>query len=301
MTLKPRLLGGVELGGTKCVCVIGTGPDDVRMRHQIPTGTSPNTTLRCIAEALQEGIAQYGPLAALGIASFGPIDLSRNSGTYGHIRKTAKPRWSNVPVAPPLAREFGVPTGFDTDVNAAALAEGRWGAARGLKDFAYVTIGTGVGVGLVVGGLPATGFNHSELGHIRIARRPGDSFAGACVFHGDCVEGLASGHAIAARAGGSAADLGSDDPAWEFVAHAIAQLLHTMVLSTAPRRILIGGGVTEARPELLPRIRELLVESLNGYIDLAQLGYGLEDYVTAPGLGSMAGPLGALALAANAL
>jgi len=301
MTLKPRLLGGVELGGTKCVCVIGMGPDDVRMRRQIPTGTSPNTTLRCIAEALQEGIAQHGPIAALGIASFGPVDLSRGSSTYGHIRKTAKPYWSNVPVAPPLAREFGVPTGFDTDVNAAALAEGRWGAARGLQDFAYVTIGTGVGVGLVVGGRPATGFNHSELGHIRIVRRAGDSFAGACVFHGDCVEGLASGHAIAARAGRPAADLKSDDPAWEFVAHAIAQLLHTMVLSTAPRRILIGGGVTEARPELLPRIRELLVESLNGYIDLGFLTGGLDNYVTAPGLGYMAGPLGALALAANAL
>jgi len=301
VTLKPRLLGGVELGGTKCVCVIGMGPDDVRMRRQIPTGTSPNSTLRCIAEALQEGIAQHGPIAALGIASFGPIDLSPSSSTYGHIRKTAKPHWSNVPVALPLAREFGVPTGFDTDVSAAALAEGRWGAARGLQDFAYVTIGTGVGVGLVVAGRPATGFNHSELGHIRIARCAGDSFAGACVFHGDCVEGLASGHAIAARAGRPAADLSIDDPAWEFVAHAIAQLLHTMVLSTAPRRILIGGGVTEARPELLPRIRELLVESLNGYIDLAFLTGGLENYVTAPGLGSMAGPLGALALAANAL
>jgi fructokinase len=294
------LLGAVELGGTKCVCLIGTGPDDVRMRVSIPTGTDPAATLRQVQEELRHGISTHGPVAALGIASFGPLDLDRHSPTYGSITSTAKPGWRNTPVAAILANAFHVPIGFDTDVNGAALAEGRWGAARNLADFAYVTVGTGVGVGLVVGGRPVCGFTHSELGHIRIARTPRDRFAGACVFHGDCVEGLASGAAIAARMGIPAERVAVHDPVWELVAQALAQLLHTLVLTTAPRRILIGGGVAEGRPELFPRIRSLLVESLNDYLDLKRLIGRIDHYVVAPGRASLAGPLGALALAADA-
>jgi fructokinase len=302
MTLRERpLFAGVELGGTKCVCLIGSGPQDIRTNVSIPTGDDPDTTLRRIEAALSDGIAAHGPIAALGIASFGPIDLARCSKTYGSITSTAKPGWRNTPITARLAQAFRVPVGFDTDVNGAALAEGRWGAAKDITDFAYVTVGTGIGVGLVVGGRPACGFTHSELGHIRVARYPGDDWPGACIFHGDCVEGLASGTAISARAGTPAQALPSDSPDWRFVAHALAQLLHTLVLATAPRRILIGGGVVERRPELLHAVRTQLVKSLNGYLDLDALVGNMDAYVMPPGLGALAGPLGSLALAADTL
>jgi len=295
---KP-LLAGVELGGTKCVCLIGTGPDDIRAQISIPTGEDSEATLGRIETTLRDWRTQHGPIAALGIASFGPLDLDRTSAHYGSISTTSKPGWRNTDLVRRLAKLFPVPVGFDTDVNAAALAEGRWGAARHLGDFAYVTVGTGVGVGLVVDGRPAYGFSHSELGHIRVARKAGDLWQGACTFHGDCVEGLASGVAIASRAGVPANQVAEDSPVWDLVAHALAQLLHTIVLATAPRRILIGGGVTEGRPELLQRVRIQLVQSLNGYLKLEKLAGGIDAYAVPPGLGPRAGPLGALALAAD--
>lgn len=300
MTILKPLLAGIELGGTKCVCLIGTGPDDIRMRNSVPT-RDPQATLQHVEDLLTNGASLHGPIAALGIASFGPLDVDTLSSTYGHITSTAKPGWQDTPIATRFMQAFAVPVGFDTDVNGAAVAEGRWGAAQGLEDFAYVTVGTGVGVGLVIAGRPARGFTHAELGHIRISRQPGDGFSGSCPFHGDCVEGLASGVAIAARVGLPAEQVPSGDPAWDHVAHALAQLLHTLVLTTAPRRFLIGGGVADAHPELLPRVRRLLVESINGYLNLDRLTGGIDEYVVAPGLGSFAGPLGALALAADAV
>lgn len=301
MRQSTPLLGGVELGGTKCVCLIGTGPDDIRMQISLPTGGDPQATLGRIEEILRNGITQYGDIDALGIACFGPLDRARLSPRYGYITSTAKPGWSHTSVAARLARILEVPVGFDTDVNGAALAEGRWGAAKDLHDFAYVTVGTGVGVGLVVGGSLAHGFSHPELGHIRIARKAGDGWRGACAFHGDCVEGLASGTAIAARAGVPADQVPADSTVWEPVAHALSQLLHALVLTTAPRRILIGGGVIKERPALLAQVRAQLVDSLNGYLNLEELIGGIDHYVTAPGLGPLAGPLGALALAADAI
>jgi fructokinase len=300
MAPKP-LLGGVELGGTKCVCLVGTGPNDIRAQISIPTGGDANATLSRIEGVFRDWRTPHGPIAALGIASFGPVDLDRTSMRYGSITSTAKPGWHNTDVVRRLSKLFPVPVGFDTDVNGAALAEGRWGAAKHLADFAYVTVGTGVGVGLVVDGRPAYGFSHSELGHIRIARKAGDLWQGACAFHGDCVEGLASGMAIAARAGLPANQIPHDSPVWELVAHALAQLLHTIVLATAPRRILIGGGVAEGRPELIDCVRRQLLESLNGYSKLAELSGGIDNYAVAPGLGALAGPLGALALAADTI
>ncbi len=295
------LLGGVELGGTKCVCLLGTGPDDIRIRTSVPTGSDPSNTLSRIEELLRNGMSLHGPMEAFGIASFGPLDLSRESPTFGAITSTVKPGWRNTSVAARLQSAFNVPMGFDTDVNGAALAEGRWGAATGLADYAYVTVGTGVGVGLVVNGCLAHGFAHPELGHIRIARKAGDGWPGACAFHGDCVEGLASGTAIAARTGVPAQLIPADDGVWELVAHALSQLLHTLVLATAPRRILVGGGVVEERPELFRLMRRHLLESLNGYLDLGGLTGDLDLYVVPPGLGALAGPLGALALAADVL
>ncbi len=192
------------------------------------------------------------------------------------------------------------PVGFDTDVNGAALAEGRWGAARGLDDFAYVTVGTGIGVGTIVRGRSVFGMNHTELGHIRVARKPGDKFPGVCPFHGDCIEGLASGPAIEARAGMPASQLPPDHPAWDFVAHGLGQLMHTMVLTTAPSRIFLGGGVMSAQTHLFERIQQELKRSLNRYVEAPELEQGLAQFLVPPGLGTMAGPLGALALAADA-
>jgi fructokinase len=294
------LLYGVELGGTKCVCLIGTGPQDILARMTYPTSADPSATLEPIAGVLRSWKETYGPIAAIGLASFGPIDLRPASPSFGHITSTIKPGWAGVDVVGRLGRFHGVPVGFNTDVNGAALAEGRWGSARSLADFAYITVGTGVGVGLVVGGKPVFGCTHCELGHIRIARRPGDLWPGICRFHGDCVEGLASGPAIAARAGLSAEEVPDDHPVWELEAHALTQLVHTIVLATAPRRIIMGGGVVQARPQLIGHVRQLLTQSLNGYLDLEELTGGVDRYVVPPGLGALAGPLGALALAAEA-
>jgi fructokinase len=300
MTDDKPLLGGVELGGTKCRCLVGTGPDDIRAHISVATGNDPEATLGRIEQIFNDWQATYGPVQALGIASFGPINLSRRSPTYGFITSTVKPGWSHTDVVGRLTRGRVARVGFNTDVNGAALAERRWGAARGLEEFAYVTVGTGIGVGLMVGGRLVFGCNHTELGHVRVVRAPGDTWPGICAFHFDCVEGLASGPAIAARAGMPAKDIPSDSPVWDLAAHALAQLLHTVVLATAPQRILIGGGVPEARPGLVIKVRRRLRESLNGYLELEELNGGIDRYVIEPGLGPLAGPLGALALAADA-
>jgi fructokinase len=289
---RGQRIAGVELGGTKCVVTLAEG-GDVIDQARVPT-TSPAATLAAIAAHLR----RWEGVAALGVASFGPVDLDRASPTYGSITSTTKRGWRDTDVLGPLAQGLNVPTAFDTDVNGAALAEIAWGAGRGLVDFAYVTVGTGVGVGLVVNGRPTRGFLHGELGHVRVPRLAGDDWPGACPFHSDCVEGLASGSAIAARLGGRGVDaLAADDPLWEGVAYALAQLCHVIVCAAAPRRIAIGGGVVDRQPHLLPRIGRLLDESLAGYITLPAGG----DYVCAPGLGALAGPLGPIALARRAL
>jgi len=298
VTPPSKLLAGVELGGTKCVCILGTGPDQLLATERLPTGEREET-LRQIEGVLQRWRSEHGTPRALGIASFGPVELRREAPDYGSITSTSKPGWRDTDVARRLERTLGVPTGFDTDVNGAALAEGRWGAARGLEDFAYVTVGTGIGVGSIVRGRSIFGMNHTELGHIRVVRKPGDSFGGMCPFHGDCIEGLASGPAIEARAGVPATQLPPGHPAWDFVVHGLAQLMHTIVLTTAPVRIFLGGGVMSGQPHLFERIRQELRRSLNSYVSAPELDRGLAQYIVPPGLGAMAGPLGALALAAS--
>jgi len=267
--------------------------------ERLPTGEREET-LRQIEAVLERWRSQHGPVAALGIASFGPVDLRAGTANYGFITSTTKPGWRNTDVAQRLGRRLGIPVGFDTDVNGAALAEGRWGGAKGLEDFAYVTVGTGIGVGTIVRGRPLFGMNHTELGHIRVARRAGDPFPGVCSFHGDCIEGLASGPAIEARAGLPASQLPANHPAWDFVAHGLGQLMHTMVLTTAPSRIFLGGGVMSAQTHLFERIQQELKRSLNRYVEAPELEQGLSEFIVPPGLGTMAGPLGALALAADA-
>ena len=299
MTSTTKLLAGVELGGTKCVCILGTGPDDVRAVERLPTGSEPEHTLRLIESVFDRWKQQHGAPRSLGIASFGPVDLRAGSPTFGFITSTSKLPWRNTDVAQRLGKKLGIPVAFDTDVNGAALAEGRWGAGVGLSDFAYVTVGTGIGVGSIVRGRSVFGMNHTELGHIRVVRKPGDAFKGVCPFHGDCIEGLASGPAIEARAGKPASQLTADDPTWDFVVHGLSQLLHTMVLTTAPQRILLGGGVM-GQAHLFERIQQELKRSLNGYVEAPELEQGISQYVVPPGLGAMAGPLGAMALAADA-
>lgn len=285
---------GVEMGGTKCVLTLADGPEELREREVIAT-TSPADTLGRIERVLGSWKTN-GCLDALGIGSFGPIDVDEGSATYGHVLSTPKPGWAGADVARRLQRAVGVPTSFDTDVNGAALAEMQWGSGRGFDDFAYVTVGTGVGVGLIVDGKPTRGFGHCELGHIRVARLPGEDWPGSCPFHGDCVEGLASGSALRARFGEELDGLGADHAVWDGVAWTLAQLCHAIVCAGAPRRIAIGGGVIERQPHLLERIEASLVDSLNGFIKLPADG----RYVRAPELGNQAGPLGAIALAMRA-
>ncbi len=299
MTGASHLLAGVELGGTKCVCILGTAPGDVRAHERVST-SDPATTLAGIETILDSWRVRYGPIAALGVASFGPLDLRPASPRYGYITQTVKAGWSHTNVASRLAKRFAVPIGFDTDVNGAALAERRWGAAQGLDDFAYITVGTGVGVGLIVNGRPVHGSNHTELGHMRPARLPGDAWPGNCSFHGACVEGLACGPAIQARAGMPPDEIGADHPVWDSVAHALGQLLHTLVVATAPKRILLGGGVMNAQEHLFARVRRNLQQSLNGYVQVDEVSAGIDRYVVRPGLGPSSGPMGALTLAADA-
>lgn len=292
----PAPRAGVELGGTKCVCTLACGPDAILDQRTVPT-TTPSETLPAIVAILTEWERRHG-FDALGIASFGPLGLNAKADDYGCVLATTKSHWPGADVLGVLSAPFDVPVGFDTDVNGAALAEMRWGCARGLDDFAYVTVGTGVGVGLIVHGRPTRGVGHSEIGHVRVPRSPGDGFISTCPFHDDCVEGLASGSALAARLEGRpVADLDPDDPVWEPIVHALAMMAHALVCATGPLRIAIGGGVVSAQPHLLPRIEAALLNSLAGYMPLA----GPENYVVAPSLGAMAGPLGPVALAEEAL
>jgi fructokinase len=292
------LYAGVELGGTKCVCVLGTGPEDIRAEVRIET-RGPHETLRDIAQVLSSWRSQHG-FAALGIASFGPADLDPNSPTYGSVSGTPKHGWDAVPVLAGF-NSLEVPLGFDTDVNAAALAEGLWGGARGLSTFAYVTVGTGIGVGTVIGGCSVHGLGHSEAGHMRLPRLAGDTWPGSCPFHRDCAEGLASGPAIHARTGLQPSELPAEHPAWGLVAHTLGWLFHNLVLSTVPERILVGGGVVAGQPHLLPRVRSALLASLNGYAHAPRIALAGEQFLAPPLLGERSGRLGAIALARQAL
>jgi fructokinase len=240
------------------------------------------------------------PLSGIGIASFGPVDLRRDSSTFGYITSTPKPGWAQTDFAGLVERAVGVPVAFDTDVNGAALGEQRWGAAQGLTDFLYITVGTGVGGGGMSGGRPLHGLVHPEMGHMRIPHdRTADPFAGSCPYHGDCLEGLASGPAIERRWGQRGETLPPDHPAWPLEAHYLALAMHNLVCALSPQRIVIGGGVA-SMPKLLPLIRTRLVESLHGYVDASEITEHADTFVVSPLLGGRAGVLGAIALAESA-
>lgn len=295
LTTLPLPVAGVELGGTKCVCTLAYGPSQIVEQITVDT-TSPEVTLGGLKTTLRGWWSQYG-FRALGIASFGPICLDRSVPEYGSILATNKPGWSGVDVLGELSGEFPVPCGFDTDVNGAAFAEIAWGSGRGLADFAYVTVGTGIGVGLIVNGMATRGLAHGELGHMLVPREPGDDFPGVCVFHASCAEGLASGSAVKARVGAEhIGDTTPDHPVWNTVVNALAALCHNMVCTTAPRRIAFGGGVINRQPHLVPRIEARLKQSLAGYIALPED----RPYIIEPELGDQAGPMGAIVLGIEA-
>jgi fructokinase len=289
------MLGGIEAGGTKFVCVIGASPDRIVREARFPT-RDPAATIADAIAFFRAAAGDGHPIDALGVASFGPVELRPGDPRYGFVTTTPKPGWSGIDLVGPLRAALGVPVGFDTDVNGAALGEGRWGAARGLRDFVYVTVGTGIGGGAVAGGAPVHGLPHPEMGHVSVTRLPGDDFPGICPFHGDCLEGMACGPAIAARWGRPAEELRDDDlrRAVEIEAHYLAAGLRNVVYALAPERIVLGGGVA-GLPGLLPAVRARLAAALGGYPGLPE--HGADAFLVTPGLGGAAGAAGALALA----
>lgn len=288
------LYGAVEAGGTKFVCALGTGPDDLRAVARFPT-TTPAETLARTVDFFRDNPEARG-LAAVGVGSFGPVDPDPASATYGFITTTPKPGWAQTDFAGVLGHALGVPVAFDTDVNAAAVGEHRWGAARGLDTFVYLTIGTGIGGGGLARGRRLRGLVHPEMGHILVPRAGGDTFAGSCPYHGDCLEGMASGPALEARWGRPAAALPPDHPAWALEAHYLACALVNVVCTLSPQRVVMGGGVMH-QAHLFPMIRAQLRARLNGYVQAPALLAGIDAYVVPPALGDRAGVLGALALA----
>jgi fructokinase len=286
------LFGGIEAGGTKFVCGIGDSPDTLEAAS-FPTGEP--------AESLQQAITFFRDtagrrLAALGIASFGPIDLECTSPTYGYITTTPKTAWRHVDIVGTLTRALGVPVAFETDVNAAAIAEAKWGAARDVHDCVYITVGTGIGGGVLVNRRPVHGILHPEIGHLHLPQLREDPFSGSCAFHGNCLEGLASGPALSARWGCSPERLPADHPAWELEAHYVAVALVNLICTLSPQRIVLGGGVMQ-QPVLLPLIRRKVVSLLSGYIAKPELNEAIESYIVPPQLGGYSGVLGAILLA----
>lgn len=292
------IYGGIEAGGTKIVCAIGSGPNDIRAETRFPTTTPDETLGRAIAFFRDHALS--AELRAIGIATFGPADVNPASPTFGTITTTPKPHWAQSDMAGVIGRALDLPVGFDTDVNGAALGEYRWGAAQGLDTFLYLTIGTGVGGGGMVGGTLMHGLLHPEMGHMRLPRDPErDPFSGICPYHGDCLEGLCSGPALEARWGVSAETLPPDHPAWTLQADYLATALMNLVCILSPQRIIMGGGVME-QPHLLPLVRTRLQDALNGYVQSPAILDQIDSYVVPPGLGKRAGVLGAIALAMQA-
>jgi fructokinase len=289
-----NLFGGIETGGSKWECAIGTGPEDVRDAVTIRT-TTPDETIGLAAAFF----AEREPVAAVGIGSFGPIDPRLSSPTWGRITTTPKPGWAQTDLAGEIGKRLGVPVAFDTDVNAAALGEHRWGAAVGLDTFCYITVGTGIGGGAVVNGKLLHGLLHPEFGHLRIPHdRQADAFPGTCPYHGDCWEGLAAGPAVAARWGASPQEL-REPRVWELEAHYLALGLVSVISVLSPQRIILGGGVL-ATDGLLQLVRNAVRDLVGGYIDTPALDAEIDDYLVPPALGGRSGVLGAIALAASA-
>lgn len=280
--------GGIEAGGTKFVCAVGTGPDDITDRVRIPT-TTPEETLGAVARYFSDR-----PVDGVGIATFGPVETRRSRPEYGQITTTPKPGWQGADLIGAVRSVLDVPVTVDTDVNGAALAEARWGAGRGLRNVLYVTVGTGLGGGAAIDGRPLAGLVHPEMGHVSVERRVGDDFPGVCPYHGDCLEGMASGPAMNARWGRPAEELGPQlDEALAVESHYLAAGFRQFVFTLAPEVIVMGGGVSHL-PGIHRAVNQRLVEQMVGYAVQPEHSDG---FVVPPGLGDDAGIAGALALA----
>ncbi len=289
------LYGGIEGGGTKFVCAVGSGPGDIREEIRYSTGTPDESIGRAI-----DFFSKFDGLRAVGIACFGPLDANPKSPHFGYVTTTPKPGWSQTEFAGRVSRALHLPVGFDTDVNAAALSEYRWGAAQGLDSCLYLTVGTGIGGGAVVEGKMIHGLMHPEMGHLRVPHDSAtDPFPGNCPYHGDCLEGLACGPAIEARWGQRAETLAPHHPAWALEAHYLALGLTNFIVTLSPQRIILGGGVM-AQAHLFPLIRAEVQSLLNGYIQSPMIQAQIDAYIVPPQLGNQAGVLGAIALAMNA-
>lgn len=282
-------IGAIEAGGTKFVCGIGNEKGEIEQRVSFPT-REPEATMKDVIDYFRDKQVE-----AIGIGTFGPIGLDPTRSDFGCVTTTPKPGWSGYPLLHAVKDHFGVPTGWDTDVNAAAVGEAEWGAAQGLDSCVYYTIGTGVGVGVVASGQPVHGLVHPEGGHVLIRRHPADAFAGACPYHGDCLEGMAAGPAIERRWNKKGSELPPEHEAWNIEAYYIGQAIAGTILLLSPKKIILGGGVMHQR-QLFPLIREEVRRSLNGYVNASAILEEIDQYIVPPGLGDNAGLCGALAL-----
>ena len=285
-------LGALEAGGTKMVCAVGDESGHIEEQVSIPTTTPEDTLPKIIDYFRDKGIE------ALGVASFGPIDPDPSSPTYGYITTTPKPGWRDYNLLGALKEVYDIPMGFDTDVNGSLLGEVTYGASKGITDAVYITIGTGVGGGIMSGGKLVHGMLHPELGHMLLVKHPEDTYKGHCPFHSNCLEGLASGPAIGERWGKPAAELAGDPKVWDMEAYYIAQALMTLILTLSPKRIILGGGVMH-QEMLFPIIRKKVLEAMNGYLDTALLK-DIDNYIVPASLHDDQGIMGCLKLALDA-
>ncbi len=293
------LLGAIEGGGTKFVCAVGYSPERVAEQVVLPTA-GPDATLTAALDFFSTQQTRHGPIRGFGIASFGPLDLRRDSPTFGRLMATPKPDWSGTDLVGAFRARFSAPVVIDTDVAAAALAELRLGAGRDVRSLAYVTVGTGIGGGFAPAAWDGARLLHPELGHLRVLRDSRDThFAGVCPFHRDCAEGLASGPAIRARWGDELNHFDHSHSAWSIIGNYLGQLAASIALAVSPERVILGGGVMSGG-HLLPYIRGTVRDFLNGYIGPLNDPGALERYVCAPGLGDRAGLAGAFLLAEQA-
>lgn len=294
--MSGALYGAVEAGGTKFIAMVARGPEDILARERFDT-TKPADVLPQLVAFFQTAEGEHGKLSGVGVGSFGPIDLHKSSDKFGYITATPKAGWSDTDLVGPLRNALDVPVEFDTDVNAAAVGEHRWGAAQGLHSFIYITIGTGIGGGGMLDGQIMHGLIHPEMGHMRLPRDPQvDPFEGACPFHGDCLEGLACGPAIRQRWGEPADELPPDHQAWQLEANYLALAINNLVCTVSPQRVILGGGVM-SQSFLFPMIRERVTALLNGYVQSPAIIDQIDSFIVPPGLGDNAGILGSLALA----
>jgi fructokinase len=293
------LFGAIEAGGTKFILGIGSGPRQMLDTMRIPT-TTPVETLATVTDWFREAEKRHGAMSAIGVGTFGPAGVHEGTVDYGFITTTPKPGWGQTDVLGALRKVFPVPMAFDTDVNAAALGEWRWGAGQGCDSVLYLTVGTGIGGGAIVNGRPLHGLLHPEMGHLRLPRAAGDDYAGCCPWHGDCLEGMASGPALIGRWGPQASELAADHEAWEVEAHYLAGACVNFLMTLSPQRCILGGGVM-ANEQLLSMVRSRCAALVNGYLAHPALENGMENWLVTPGLGTQSGLLGAVALAEQAL